>query len=84
MTTKYLYMIFNQNCNNLNIIYYNDLIKIDIKNIKNNVDKFKIYKNILEIFKLNKCNMTIKFNDVKYIIFTEDDLLILFKNFINI
>ena len=46
-------MIFEQNCNNLNIKYYDDLIKIDIGNITNNVEKFKIYENILEIFKLN-------------------------------
>ena len=78
----YLYMIFEQNCNNLNIKYYDDLIKIDIENIKNDVIKFKIYKNILEIFKLNKVNMIIKFNDVEYIIFTEDNLLGLFKNFV--
>ena len=61
-------MIFEQNCNNLNIKYYDDLIKIDIGNIKNNVEKFKIYENILEILKLNKVNMIIKFNDVEYII----------------
>ena len=77
-------MIFEQNCNNRNIKYYLDLIKIDIENIKNNVEKFKIYENILEIFKLNKVNMIIKFNDDKYIIFTEDNLLRIFKNFISI
>ena len=36
-------MIFNQNCNNLNIKYYDDLIKVDIENIGNNVEKFKVY-----------------------------------------
>ena len=77
-------MIFNQKCNNLDIRYYNDLIRIDIENIKNNVEKFKICENILEIFKLNKVNMIIKFNDVEYIIFKEDNLLRIFKNFINI
>ena len=77
-------MIFEQNCNNFNIKYYDDLIKIDIGNIINNVEKFKIYENILEIFKLNKVNMIIKFDDDKYIIFTEDNLLRIFKNFINI
>ena len=77
-------MIYQQNCNNLNIKHYHDLIKIDIENIKNNVDKFKIYENILEIFKLNKVNMIIKFNDVEYIIFTEDELKQIFKNFLNI
>ena len=33
-------MIFNQNCCNLNIKYYEDLIKVDIENIKNNIEKF--------------------------------------------
>ena len=64
-------MIYQQNCNNLNIRYYNDLIKIDIGYVKNNFEKFKIYENILEIFKLNEVNIIIKFNDVEYIIFTE-------------
>ena len=77
-------MLYHQNCNNLNIKYFENLIEINIENIKNNVDKFKTYKNILEIFKLDKVNMIIKFNDVEYIIFTEDDLLNIFKNFINI
>ena len=44
-------MIFNQNCNNLNIKYYEKLIKIDIEFIKNNVERFKIYNYVLEIFK---------------------------------
>ena len=30
-------MIFEQNCYNLNIKYYEDLIKVDIKN---NIEKF--------------------------------------------
>ena len=46
-------MIYQQNCNNLNIKYYDNLLKIDIENIKNNFEKFKIYENILQIFKLN-------------------------------
>ena len=46
-------MILEQNCNNLNIKYYEDLIKIDIEYIKNNVEKFKIYENVLQTFKLN-------------------------------
>ena len=46
-------MIFNQNCNNLNIKYYEELIEINIEFIKNNVERFKIYEYVLEIFKLN-------------------------------
>ena len=33
-------MIFNQNYYNLNIKYYEELIKVDIVNIKNNIEKF--------------------------------------------
>ena len=43
-------MIFNQNCYNVNLKYYEELIKIDIENIKNNIEKFKIYEYVLEIF----------------------------------
>ena len=73
-------MIFNQNCDNLNIRYFNDLIKIYIEDIKNNVEKFKIYENILQIFKLDKVNMIIKFKYVEYIIITADELKRIFKN----
>ena len=56
-------MIFNQYCNNLNIKYYEELIEVNIENIKNNIERFKIYENVLEIFKLNKVNMIIKYRD---------------------
>ena len=56
-------MIFNQNCNNLNIRYYEELIEINMKNIENNVERFKIYEYVLEIFKLNNVNMIIKYYD---------------------
>ena len=36
-------MIFNQNCYNLNISYYDNLIKINIEINKNNVERFEIY-----------------------------------------
>ena len=73
-------MIFNQNFFNLNIKYYEDLIKIDIENIKNNIEKFKIYEYVLEIFILNKCNMFIKYSDIKYLVYNEIDLKIIFKS----
>ena len=47
------YMIFNQNCYNLNIKYYEELIEINIENIRINIEKFKIFNFVLEIFKLN-------------------------------
>ena len=62
-------MIFEQNCCNLNIKYHEDLIKVDIENIKNNIERFKIYTIILEIFKLNKVNMINKFKDIENIFF---------------
>ena len=74
-------MIFNQNCYNLNIKYYVDLIKVDIENIRNNIENFKIYEYILEILKLNKVNMIIKFKDIEYLIFSENDLKRIFLLF---
>ena len=73
-------MIFNQNCNNLNIKYYEELIEINIKFIKNNVEKFKIYDYVLEIFKLNKVNMIIKYCDNEYLIYNVNDLKRFFKS----
>ena len=60
--------------------YYEELIKIDIENIKNNIEKFKIYENVLEIFKLNKCNMIIKYCDKEYLVYNEIDLKRIFKS----
>ena len=74
-------MIFNQNCNNLNIKYYEELIEINIEFIKNNVERFEIYDYVLEIFKLNKVTMIIKYCDNEYIVYNEKDLKRIFKNF---
>ena len=73
-------MIFNQNCNNLNIKYYEELIEINIENIRNNIEKFKIYNLVLEMFKLNKVNIIIKYYDKEYLIYNEIDLKIFFKS----
>ena len=72
-------MIFNQIFYNLNIKYYEELIKVDIENTKNSIEKFKIYEYVLEIFKLNKCNMIIKYCDVEYLVYNKIDLKIIFK-----
>ena len=74
-------MIFNQNCNNLNIKYYEELIEINIEFIKNNVERFEIYNYVLEIFKLNKVTMIIKYYDKEYLVYNEKDLKRIFKNF---
>ena len=36
-------MIYEQNCNNLNVKYFDNLIEINIKNIPNKFIRFKIY-----------------------------------------
>ena len=59
------------------------LIKIDIKFIKNNVERFKIYNYVLEIFKLNKVTMIIKYRDNEYLVYNENDLKRFFKKFLN-
>ena len=41
-------MIYEQNCFNLNVKYFNNLIKVNIKNIPNKFITFKIYENILD------------------------------------
>ena len=78
-------MIYNQNCNNLNINikYFAELIEIDIKKTRNNYERFKIYDYILEIFKLNNVNMSIRYRNKIYLVFSEDDLKRIFKNFLN-
>ena len=47
-------MIYEQNCYNLNIKYFDNLIEVNIFNIPNKFIRFKIYDNILQIFKLYK------------------------------
>ena len=74
------YMIFNQNFYNLNIKYYEELIEINIENIKNNIEKFKIYEYVLEIFKLNKVDLIIKYYDKEYLVYNEIDLKRFFKS----
>ena len=73
-------MIFNQNCNNLNIKYFDNLIEINIEFIKNNVERFKIYEYVLEIFKLNKVNMIIKYCDKEFLVYNVNDLKNIFKS----
>ena len=73
-------MIFNQDCNNLNIKYYEELIEINIEFIKNNVERFEIYEYVLEIFKLNKVNMIIKYCDKEFLVYNENDLKTIFKS----
>ena len=73
-------MIFNQHCYNLNIKYYEEFIEINIENIRNNVERFKIYEYILEIFKLNKCNIIIKYCDKEYLVYNKIDLKRIFKS----
>ena len=72
-------MIYTQDYCDLNIKYFDNLIKINIKNIPNNIIRFKLYKDILQIFKLHKCNILIKYYDSKILIYNERDLKNVFK-----
>ena len=52
-----------------------------IKNIPNNFIRFKMYEYVLEIFKLNKVDMIIKYYDQEFLIYNELDLKNVFKKF---
>ena len=52
-----------------NIEFLNDKSISDIyKNIPNKFIRFKIYENVLQIFRLNKCNILIKYHDKEILI----------------
>ena len=72
-------MIYERDCYNLNVKYFDNLIEINIKNIPNKFIRFKIYENILNFFKLYKLNILIKYYDKEFLICNELDLKNLFK-----
>ena len=47
---------------------------------KNNIEKLKIYEYVLDILKLNKCNMITKYCDIEYLVCNKIDLKIIFKS----
>ena len=73
-------MIYEHDCYNFNIKYFDNLIEISIKNIPNKFIRFKIYENILHFFKLYKSNILIKYYDQEFLIYNELDLKNVFKN----
>ena len=72
-------MIYEHDCYNLNVKYFDNLIEITIKNIPNKFIRFKIYEYVLEIFKLNKVDMIIKYYNQEFLIYNELDLKNVFK-----
>ena len=68
-------MIYEHNCYNLDVKYFDNLIEINIKNIPNNFIRFKIY----EIFKLYKLDIIIKYYDQEFLVYNEIDLKNIFK-----
>ena len=72
-------MIYEHDCYNLNVKYFDNLIEITIKNIPNKFIRFKIYEYVLEIFKLNKVDIIIKYYDEEFLIYNELDLKNVFK-----
>ena len=73
-------MIYEQNCYDSNVKYFDNLIQVNIKNIPNNIVKFKLYEDILQIFELNKCNILIKYYGREFLIYNEQDLKNVLKN----
>ena len=71
-------MIYEQDCYNLNVKYFDNLIEINIENIRNNIEKFKMYEYVLEIFKLNKVNMIIKYYNKVYLVYNVSELIYCF------
>ena len=59
--------------------YFDNLIEINIKNIPSNFIRFKIYEDVLEIFKLNKVDIIIKYYDQEFLVYNEFDLKNVFK-----
>ena len=72
-------MIYEHDCYNLNVKYFDNLIEITIKNIPNKFIRFKIYENILDFLKLYKCDMLIKCYDKEFLVCNEMDLKNVFK-----
>ena len=72
-------MIYEQNRYNLNIKYFDNLIEINIKNIPYKFIRFKIYDNILQIFKSYKLNILIKYYNQEFLICDNNDLKNVFK-----
>ena len=72
-------MIYEHDCYSLNVKYFDNLIKITIKNISNKFIRFKIYEYVLEIFKLNKVDMIIKYYNQEFLVYNEIDLKNVFK-----
>ena len=68
-------MLYEHDCYNLN----DNLIEITIKNIPNKFIRFKIYEYVLEIFKLNKVDIIIKYYNQEFLIYNESDLKNVFK-----
>ena len=68
-------MIYEQNC--YNIKYFDNLIEVNI--IPNKFIRFELYDNILQIFKLCKLNISIKYYDKEFLICNELDLENIFK-----
>ena len=78
-------MLYQQTCHNINIEYYENLIKIIIfQKLNNNIEKYNLYMYILNIFKLNKVDIIINYDNKEYQSNNESDLKNIFKNLIKV
>ena len=74
-------MIYEHNCYNLDVKYFDNLIEINIKNIPNKFIRFKMYENILDFFKLYKVDILIKYYNQEFLINNEMDLKNILRNY---
>ena len=72
-------------CKNINIEYYENSIKIIIsQKLNNNIEKYDLYIYILNIFRLNKVDIIINYDNKEYQSNNESDLKNIFKNLIKV
>ena len=72
-------MIYEHDCYNLNVKYFDNLSEINIKNIPNKFIRFIYMKIFCIFFKLYKLNILIKYYDQEFLIYNELDLKNVFK-----
>ena len=72
-------------CRKINIEYHVNSIKIIIsQKLNNNIEKYDLYIYILDIFRLNKVNIIINYENKEYLSNNESDLKNIFKNLIKV
>ena len=58
-----------------------DKFRLIIKNIPNKFIRFEMYEYVLEIFKLNKVDITVKYYDQEFLVYNQIDLKNVLRNY---